>query len=85
MELDQLRYFIRVAERGNFTRASEDLLISQPALSRSIQRLEMELGQPVFERGGRALTLTTAGSLLMARARHTFLSRCFWFIGCCMT
>jgi len=43
MELDQLRYFLQVAVRGNFTRASEDLKISQSALSRSIQKLEEEL------------------------------------------
>ena len=50
MEFDQLRYFLKIAELGNFTRASEELAISQPALSRSIQKLEEELGQPVFER-----------------------------------
>ena len=50
MELDQLRYFLRVAERGSFTRAAEDLAVTQPALSRSIRKLEDELGQPVFER-----------------------------------
>ncbi len=49
MDLDQLRYFLRVAQRQNFTRAAEDLGISQPALSRSIQKLEEEFGQPVFE------------------------------------
>ena len=38
MDLDQLRYFLRVAERQNFTRAAEELGISQPALSRSIQK-----------------------------------------------
>ena len=54
MELDQLRYFLQVAKRGNFTRAAEDLIISQPALSRSIQKLEEELGQPVFESFSRA-------------------------------
>jgi LysR family hydrogen peroxide-inducible transcriptional activator len=70
MELDQLRYFLRVAERRNFTRAAEDLLISQPALSRSIQRLEEELGQPVFERQTRTLQLTEAGLLLQARAQQ---------------
>lgn len=70
MDFDQLRYFLRVAERQNFTRAAEDLEISQPALSRSIQKLEEELGQPVFERKARSLSLTDAGTLLKARARQ---------------
>lgn len=70
MDLDQLRYFLRVAERQNFTRAAEDLDISQPALSRSIQKLEEELGQPVFERRARSLSLTDAGALLQARAQQ---------------
>lgn len=70
MELDQLRYFLQVAKRGNFTRASEDLLISQPALSRSIQKLEEELGQPVFERKTRSVSLTEAGTLLQSRAQQ---------------
>lgn len=70
MEFDQLRYFLRVAERGNFTRAAEDLKISQPALSRSIQKLEDELGQPVFERKTRSVALTEAGTLLQSRAQQ---------------
>ncbi len=70
MELDQLRYFLTVARRGSFTRAAEDLLISQPALSRSIQKLEEELGQPVFERKTRSVSLTEAGLLLQARAQQ---------------
>lgn len=70
MDLDQLRYFLHVAERQSFTRAAADLAISQPALSRSVQRLEEELGQPVFERNARAVTLTDAGRLLQARARQ---------------
>ena len=70
MEVDQLRYFLRVAERGNFTRAAEELMISQPALSRSIQKLEDELGQPVFERKTRSLALTDAGVLLQSRAQQ---------------
>lgn len=70
MELDQLRYFLKVAERGNFTRAAEELMISQPALSRSIQKLEEELGQPVFERKTRSVLLTDAGTLLQARAQQ---------------
>lgn len=70
MEFDQLRYFLQVAERGNFTRAAEDMGVSQPALSRSIQKLEEELGQPVFERKTRSVSLTEAGSLLQSRARQ---------------
>lgn len=70
VEFDQLRYFLRVADVANFTRAAEGLGISQPALSRSIQRLEEELGQPVFERQGRSLSLTEAGTLLQARAQQ---------------
>jgi LysR family hydrogen peroxide-inducible transcriptional activator len=70
VEIDQLRYFVQVAERGSFTRAAEDLMISQPALSRSIQRLEDELGQPVFERKTRSISLTDAGTLLQARAQQ---------------
>lgn len=70
MEIDQLRYFLGVAERGNFTRAAEDLQISQPALSRSIQKLEEELGQPVFERKTRSIALTEAGTLLQSRAQQ---------------
>lgn len=70
MEFDQLRYFLQVAERGNFTRAAEDLMVSQPALSRSIQKLEEELGQPVFERKTRSVSLTEAGTLLQARAQQ---------------
>ncbi len=72
MEIDQLRYFLRVAERGSFTRAAEDLVISQPALSRSIQKLEEELGQPVFERKTRSVSLTDAGTLLQARVQQVF-------------
>lgn len=70
MDLDQLRYFLCVAEQQNFTRAAERLGVSQPALSRSIQKLEDELGQPVFERKTRAVALTEAGTLLQSRAQQ---------------
>ncbi len=53
---------------GALTRAAEELLISQPALSRSIQKLEEELGQPVFERQAREVLLTDAGRTLQSRA-----------------
>lgn len=68
LELSQLRYFLKVAERLNFTRAAEDLQISQPALSRAIGKLEEELGQPLLERQPRRLSLTEAGKLLHDRA-----------------
>ncbi|EAQ77328.1 LysR family transcriptional regulator [Blastopirellula marina] len=70
MEISQLRYFLKVAEWKNFTRAAEDLLVSQPALSRSIGKLEEELGQPVFERQTRSVVLTEAGRLLQSRAEQ---------------
>jgi LysR family hydrogen peroxide-inducible transcriptional activator len=68
MELEQLRHFLKVAEYGNFTRAAEAVLLSQPALSRSIARLEKELGQPVFDRQTRKAVLTDAGRILQNRA-----------------
>lgn len=70
MEFGQLRYFLVVAETANFTRAAKRLGISQSALSRSIQKLESELGQPVVERKSRSVALTEAGSLLQARAQQ---------------
>lgn len=68
MEIDQLRYFLKVAEIGHFTRAAEAAGVSQSALSRSILKLEQELGQPVFERKTRSVELTDAGTLLQSRA-----------------
>jgi LysR family hydrogen peroxide-inducible transcriptional activator len=70
MDFDQLRYFLGVAKFSNFTRAARELGVSQPALSRSVQRLEAGLGQPVFERQGRSLSLTEAGKLLQGRAQQ---------------
>lgn len=70
VELDQLRNFLCVAEKGSFTRAAEEVALSQPALSRSIQRLEEELGQPLFDRQTRKVVLTDAGNLLLMRARQ---------------
>jgi LysR family hydrogen peroxide-inducible transcriptional activator len=60
MDLDQLRNFLKVAEMANFTRAAEAVGLSQPALSRSIARLEQELGQPILDRQTRQVVLTEA-------------------------
>lgn len=70
MEIEQLRHFLKVAELANFTRAAEEVGLSQPALSRSIARLEAEFGQPMLERQTRSVTLTDAGRLLLARAKQ---------------
>ncbi|MCL4119187.1 UNVERIFIED_CONTAM: hypothetical protein GTU68_053671 [Idotea baltica] len=70
MEFNQLRYFLQVVRRRNFTRAAQDCGVSQPALSQQIIKLEQELGQPVFERLGREVSLTDAGKLLKDRAER---------------
>lgn len=70
MDTDQLRQFLAVARLGNITRAAEELGLSQPALSRSIQRLEEELGRPLFERQPRSVVLTDAGMLFQSRAHQ---------------
>jgi LysR family transcriptional regulator, nitrogen assimilation regulatory protein len=69
MELKQLEYFRHVAELGSFTRAASFLSIVQPALSRQVRQLEIELGQSLFERNGRGVILTDAGSRLLEHAR----------------
>jgi LysR family hydrogen peroxide-inducible transcriptional activator len=67
MEISQLRYFAKAAELGNFTRAAEACLISQPSLSQQILKLENEIGQPLFDRVGRTVRLTDAGRRLKER------------------
>jgi LysR family nitrogen assimilation transcriptional regulator len=69
MDLKQLEYFVRVAELGSFTRASIALDIAQPALSRQVRLLEVELRQNLLVRNGRGATPTEAGKLLLEHAR----------------
>jgi LysR family nitrogen assimilation transcriptional regulator len=69
MDLKQLEYFRHVAELGSFTRASTFLSVVQPALSRQVRQLEVELGQNLFERNGRGVILTDAGSRLLEHTR----------------
>ena len=61
MNLSQLRYFRKLAQVQHFTRAAEELFITQPALSNSIKQLEGELGIPLFEQHGRNVRLTKFG------------------------
>ena len=69
MDLKQLSYFVRVAEMGSFTRASIVLDIAQPALSRQVRLLEVELRQNLLIRNGRGITLTEAGKVLLEHSR----------------
>ena len=69
MDLRQLEYFVQVADHGSFTRASAYLRIAQPALSRQVRSLEIELRQSLMKRNGRGVTLTEAGQRLLAHAR----------------
>jgi len=69
MDLKQLEYFVRVAELGSFTRASIALDIAQPALSRQVRLLEVELRQNLLVRNGRGVSTTDAGKVLLEHAR----------------
>jgi LysR family hydrogen peroxide-inducible transcriptional activator len=68
MELHQLRYFVAVAQTGNFSRAAERCHVSQPSLSQQVLKLERRLGRPLLNRLGRRAVLTDAGRLLLDRA-----------------
>ena len=68
MDLRILRYFLAVADERNITRAANRLHVSQPALSTQLAALEDELGQKLFERGARGITLTEKGLALKRRA-----------------
>ena len=69
MELVQLQYFVRVAEQGSFSKASEILQIAQPTLSRKVRELELELRTHLFHRNGRGVQLTPTGRRFFDHAR----------------
>lgn len=68
MDLRVLRYFLMVAKEQSFTKAAEQLNITQPTLSRQLAALEEELGAKLFHRGGHSIKLTNEGLLLKRRA-----------------
>jgi LysR family transcriptional regulator, nitrogen assimilation regulatory protein len=69
VDFKQLASFVHVAELGSFTRASAVLAVAQPALSRHVRALEVELRQTLLQRNGRGVTLTEAGKRLLAHGR----------------
>src|SRR3954465_2265319 len=69
MDLRQLSYFVAVAEERQFTRAAERVSVAQPAGSAQIGLLERELGERLFHRDPRSVTLTAAGDALLPHAR----------------
>ncbi len=69
MELRQLRYFVAIAEEGSFSRAAQQLHISQPPLSTQIKALERELGAQLLTRTNRGVALTGSGQVFYEETR----------------
>jgi LysR family nitrogen assimilation transcriptional regulator len=68
MNLRQLRYFVKIVERGSFSRAAEDVHVAQPALSQQIAELEQALSVSLLHRSARGVRATAAGEALYAEA-----------------
>lgn len=70
MDIEALKAFTAVASLGSFSLAAETLFLTQPAVSKRIAALEIELGTPLFDRIGRRIVLTEAGRTLLPKAQH---------------
>jgi len=70
MTLNELRFIVAVAQERNFRRAAEKAFISQPALSLAIQKLEVELGLKIFERGNGEVSVTPVGDAIVEQAQR---------------
>ena len=70
MNIKHLEHLLALADTGSFSRAAEKLFLTQSALSRSIQSLEIDLGAKVLDRIGKRNELTPLGQDVVARARH---------------
>ena len=70
MELSTLRVFMTVANERSFSRAAEKLGRTQPAVSLSLQRLELELGEKLLDRSAKDVMLTDAGAKVLEYARR---------------
>ena len=70
MEIQQLRYFCAVARLGSFTRAADEMNVSQPSLSEGLKKLEASVGVTLFERLGRTVRLTPQGEAFLPHAQQ---------------
>src|SRR3981081_586167 len=70
VELQQLRYFVSVADTGKFTTAARDLHVAQPSVSKQVRKLEAELGAVLLERRRAGVVLTDAGAILLPWAKR---------------
>ena len=70
MNIKHLEHLLALADTGSFSRAAEKMFLTQSALSRSIQSLEIDLGAKVLDRIGKRNELTPLGQDVVARARH---------------
>ena len=71
MDLRDLTYFEVIAELGHLGQAADRLGRTKPALTKCVHRLEAALGAKLFQREGRSIVITPAGSLLLAQARRS--------------
>lgn len=74
MEIRHLKYFLKVAEELNFSKAAEKLFISQPPLSRQIKELEQEINAKLFNRNNKRVSLTEAGKYFEVEIKQILLS-----------
>ncbi|WP_296615021.1 LysR family transcriptional regulator [Sphingomonas sp.] len=74
MEMQQVRYFVSLAQTLNFTRAAEQCNVSQPALTRAIQQLEHELGGPLFHRERNNTHLSELGRMMLPYLETVYAS-----------
>lgn len=73
LELLQLHYFLKVAKLEHMTKAAQELRIAQPALSKTIARLEEDLGVPLFERKGRNIRLSSFGKVYLKKVEMALM------------
>ncbi|MCD5325697.1 MULTISPECIES: LysR family transcriptional regulator [Pontibacillus] len=69
MDIKHLQYFIAVSRFNSFTRAAEELYLTQPTISKMIKNLEEDLGVILFDRSRKKLTLTDAGKVILKQAK----------------